>query len=499
MFQRGLLSRIDRRRGSVLVVSIILSVTAAMTAVLLVRTMVDHQKINTRRRDIARSFFAAEAGIAQVLHWGNFPGDYDGGGATGYFYRDYSDPTWPFPNLTVQTPGAPSVTVDSSKLRTLTSSGGYEAAHVSSIVLESPAASDPVPCFFKARCTGSTQNGLERTLLVYLEKSPVLINKLALGGALISITTAAQGGNAKVHWGEVWTKGDVNMPAKSQSNHIDKTSGSYDPFVSYRTEGTLVFDSTWKVGAGKDVYDPGTRTSPGDAPASGAYSDKPLLPDGTNRPYTQLDQFIPAGTLQFPDLLAAYNDFKVAAKQHGRYYGTDAAGNIYLDGIKDAAHLVDFNTEFGNADRVNDPYDLLFIDTIDGTPPKADGSNLATISNSGTGVGMKGVFWIGANMLQKGAGNPANLVAESPAAGHPTQTLAKDYLDGVLYCAGTIDVTGNPVVFGSVVAENGFTGSGTFDVWYNWRLKDGLQLPQGNVGSNFRIVLQDNHASGATP
>jgi hypothetical protein len=257
-----------------------------MTAVLLVRTMVDHQKINTRRRDIARSFFAAEAGIAQVLHWGNFPGDYDGGGATGYFYRDYSDPTWPFPNLTVQTPGAPSVTVDSSKLRTLTSSGGYEAAHVSSIVLESPAASDPVPCFFKARCTGSTQNGLERTILVYLEKSPVIINKLALGGALISITTAAQGGNAKVHWGEVWTRGDVNMPAKSQSNHIDKTSGSYDPFVSYRTEGTLVFDSTWKVGAGKDVYDPGARTSRGTHRPSGAYSDKPLSPGGQSALHT---------------------------------------------------------------------------------------------------------------------------------------------------------------------------------------------------------------------
>ncbi len=245
-------------------------------------------------------------------------------------------------------------------------------------------------------------------------------------------------------------------------------------------------------------------TTPEPVPRGGRTGLRALIPisrsrPGDNRPYTQLDQFIPAGTLQFPDLLAAYNDFKVAAKQHGRYYGTDAAGNIYLDGIKDAAHLVDFNTEFGNSDRVNDPYDLLFIDTIDGTPPKADGSNLATISNSGTGVGMKGVFWIGANMLQKGAGNPANLVAESPAAGHPTQTLAKVYLDGVLYCAGTIDVTGNPVVFGSVVAENGFTGSGTFDVWYNWRLKDGLQLPQGNVGSNFRIVLQDNHASGATP
>jgi hypothetical protein len=502
MFEKGLLSGINRR-GSVLVVSVILCVTAAMTAVLLVKTMVDHQRINTRRRDIARSFFAAEAGIAQVLHWGNFPNDYDGLGTNGYFYRDFTQADWPFPNLTIQTPGASSVVVDGSKLHTFmtTTTDGtpYESGHIASIILESPSASDPVPCTFKVRSTGATAAGLDRTILAYLQKSPVLISKLQLGGALLSMATAAQGGNAKVHWGEAWSKSDVTMPATSQCSHIDKTSGSYDPFVSYRTEGSMIFPATWKVGAGKDIYDPATRNSPGDAPALGHYSDKPLLPDGTYRTYTQLDQHLPAGSLQFPDLLAAYNDFKIAAKQHGRYYGTDAAGNIYLDGIKDAAHLVDFNTEFGDSDRDADPYDLLFIDTIDGNPPNALGTNLATISNSGTGVGMKGVFWIGANMLQKGAGNPANLLAESPATGHPKTTLGKVYLDGVLYCAGTIDVTGNPVVYGSVVAQKGFTGSGTFDVWYNWRLKDGLPITPGNVGSNFSIVLQDNHADPPTP
>ncbi len=297
---------------------------------------------------------------------------------------------------------------------------------------------------------------------------------LQLGAALISMAITPQSGNTKVHWGEVWTKSDVNMPAKSQCGHIDKTSGSYDPFVSYRTEGSLLFDTTWKVGAGNDIYDPVNRTSPGDPPASGAYSDKPLLPDGTYRQYTQLDQHVPAGTLKWPDLLGAYEDFKVAAKQHGRYYGTDAAGNIYRDGIEDAAHLVDFNTEFGNADTVNDPHDHVFIDTIDGTAPKADGSNLATILNSGTGTGMKGIFWIGANMVQSSAGNPANLMVESPAAGHPKVNLAKVYLNGVLYSAGYIDVTGNPVVYGSVVVQKDFRGTGTFDVWYNWRLKDGL-------------------------
>jgi hypothetical protein len=230
-----------------------------------------------------------------------------------------------------------------------------------------------------------------------------------------------------------------------------------------------------------------TAQFPGSLPASGNYENA-------------FEQFIPAGTLVWPDFAGKYQVFKDFAQSHGRYYSTDASGNIYRDGIEDAAHLVVFNTEFGDADRVNSPYDLVFIDTIDGNLPAANGSNLATVSNSGTGVGMKGVFYICANYDQAGAGNPADLpTAEKPVGldinGQfilQVTNLPKVFLDGVIYTAGTMHFQGNPVIYGALISNGGYASGGTPDVYYNPRLKDGLQIPVGNVGSAFNILLQQN-------
>jgi len=51
---------------------------------------------------------------------------------------------------------------------------------------------------------------------------------------------------------------------------------------------------------------------------------------------------------------------------------------------------------------------------------------------------------------------------------------------------------GQPVVYGALISEGGYLSGGTPDVYYNPRLKDGLQIPIGNVGSVFRITLQQN-------
>ena len=80
------LFRLKSRRGSILVLTLILCIIGALAAVWMVKTLLDHQRTNIRRRDIARAYFTAEAGIAQVLHWGNFPDDYDSGGTSGLFY-----------------------------------------------------------------------------------------------------------------------------------------------------------------------------------------------------------------------------------------------------------------------------------------------------------------------------------------------------------------------------------------------------------------------------
>ena len=313
---------------------------------------------------------------------------------------------------------------------------------------------------------------------------------LIIPAALINLATVPQLGTGVVHWGESWSKANFNVLNKSQLGMLDKTSGSYDRWAKYRTEKQLLFNTTWKSGTGKDIYnetDP-TRRLPASAPASGDYENG-------------FEQRIPAGELQWPDFASKYNDFKQMAQQTLRYYTTDAAGNVYKGPVKDAAHLVVFDAEFGEADRVLSPYDFVFIDTFDGNPPAADGSNLANISNSGSSIGMKGIFYVCANYSQIGAGKPTALPnAEAPylqadgTTGYKVVTLPQNpYLDGLMYVSGTMEFKGNPVIYGSVVSERGYKGTGTADIYYNHKLKDGIPIDPGNVGSVFRLDMQKNY------
>lgn len=478
-------------KGSILVTAFLLSVIVAMSIIWMTTTLMDHQKINRRRREMNASYYAAQAGLAQVQQWGNYPAEYDGGGSSGLFLRN-SDNT--FPNLATALPkdSGNVITVSSSKLRTFTSKYNVKISKISSLQLIAPATSDPVSCLFKVRSVGEVSSGVKRSIFAYMNPSPIQDIPLQLGAGIISLAAAAQVGNGKAHWGESWSKQPFDFLSKSQCDNLDKTNSAYDPFAKYRTESRLIFGPTWKIynpskpSQGGDVHDVMTAQFPGSPPASGNYENA-------------FEQFIAPGVLQWPDFAGKYADFKSLAKSHGRYYSTDPAGNIYRDGVEDSAHLVDFNTEFSEADRVNSPYDLVFIDTIDGNPPAVNGSNLATVSNSGTGIGMKGIFYICANYDQAGAGNPADLpTAEKPilnADGSITlqvTNLPKVFLDGVIYTSGTMQFKGNPVVYGALVSNGGYLSGGTPDIYYNPRLKDGLQIPVGNVGSAFNILLQQN-------
>ena len=69
---------------------------------------------------------------------------------------------------------------------------------------------------------------------------------------------------------------------------------------------------------------------------------------------------------------------------------------------------------------------------------------------------------------------------------------ASIWLDGVIYTGGTMALDSAAGVYGSVVAELGFSGGGTPDVFYNAQLAEGLILGNGNVGSPFRITLRTN-------
>jgi hypothetical protein len=260
------------------------------------------------------------------------------------------------------------------------------------------------------------------------------------------------------------------MLGKSQMDYLIPGSPGYDRFAKYRTEGKINFDPNWKDQLGGDIYDQ-SRQNPGAAPASGRYD--------------AFSQYLPPGTLSWPQF--DYQTFKDQAMAHGRYYTTDAAGNIYKNGTT----RVDFYTEFTVQDRATSPYDLIFIDTINRQPPAADGSNLATIKISGSGRGTKGVMYIAANVDAGGIGTPPSMFARDRDGN--VRYLEKIFHDGVIYSSGTISMSGNAGVYGAIVTQRGFTGGGTPDVWYNGELANGLDYKQGNIGSKLKVLLTKNY------
>jgi len=417
--------KINSKKAAILVTTMFLCTIVALSTVWLVSTLLDQQKTNRRRRELLTAYYAAQSGLSQVLHWGNFPIEYDNNtGTSAFFFRDLTTNT--FPNLEAALPrnSGTSLTITSNKLRSFVSKYNLDISKIESIELIAPADSDPVPCVFKVRSVGSTPSGAKRSVFAYLNPNPLQDVDLQLGAGIISLAMGIQNGNGIAHWGESWSRSDFSLINKSQADNLDNTSREYDPFARYRTEARLLFNSTWKEGIGMDVVDVATARYPGRAPARGNYANG-------------FEQFIPQGTLDWPDFLGSYQAFKDLARMHGRYYSTDSAGNIYRSGIKDKDHKVDFVIEFADADRESSPYDFVFIDTIDGNPPAANNSNIATISNSGTMAGMKGIYYICSNYRQGGSGNPADLhTAEKPILNSDGRvsfemtTLRKVFLDG---------------------------------------------------------------------
>jgi hypothetical protein len=467
---------IRARRGTILATTMVLVALAAFGALMLSRTELDQKRLNGRRRDLARALYAAEAGISLVQHWSNFPADYTP--SPFLFLRGCSSPE--FPLLRAILSGGGRIRIAQSTLAALReaqfrSDYGYTVANLDSLEILPPEAGDPVACFLKIRATGKALSGITKQVTGYMTITPHI--KVQLPGALLSEKVASTNGNARIHWGQSWSQNTFEMLNKSQMDYLIPWSINYDPWAKYRTESNIGFNSTWSLGTGADLYDL-SRRFPGALPASGVYANA-------------FEQHIPAGTLQWPNF--DYLEFKQMAMSHGRYYSTDAAGVIYKNG--DPARPVDFLTEFGVNNRDTYPYDLVFIDTINRQPPSANGSNLATIKASGNGLGLKGIFWIGANFDGSGIGNPPFVLDAQDPNGNPPPggKLQQIFLEGVLYAAGTVAMAGNCGVYGSVVAKQGFTGGGTPDIWYNNKLASGLEVNNGNVGSNLTLALEKNY------
>lgn len=509
-------SKFRGKRGVILAIALLLVSLAAIFSLLMARTLSDHQKLNHRRHELSRALYAAETGVAHVIHSGNFASDY----SLNPSLFQYSPPNMFFlvgnplstsqtgsirsnyPNLTalIQANGG-SYVITSNMLKQMNfsdmnSQHGYLVSNVQQVTLSLAATNSPInPGGLDVLSVGQAPGGVTRNVLAHVNLRP--FHNIQILAALISLKAAGIKGNLKVHWGEAWSKDVFGLESRPNMAYLDKTDSTFDRWARYRTEATFDFPGSWKVGpdpVSDDLYD-SSAAQPGLFPVTDG-SDSGRYADG-------FYQNTPEGVLKWPEFLhydrsaadyQLYNDFKEFAISRGRYYSTNASGGIFRDGIEDAAHRVDFASEFEIPDRNSAPYDFSFIDTVDGNPPQPDGSNLATLSISGNGLGLKGFYYLCANFNCSGVGNPPPLAsAKDPDGVARSLSGANIFLDGVLYAAGTLSMSGDSGVYGSVITELGYKGGGTPNIYYNAELAKGLIVEPGNLGSRMIVVQQKNY------
>ncbi|MCX8037180.1 MAG: hypothetical protein N3D11_09090, partial [Candidatus Sumerlaeia bacterium] len=324
------------------------------------------------------------------------------------------------------------------------------------------------------RSTGrAAGSGNTKIAEVYLTLPASLDPLQGAPAAIMSYANTAFGGNLKVHWGEVWSRSNIQMPNKSQMGD----NQTQDPYKKYRTEGQIEFPSNWQAtkwgkptaaGTYGTIVNPKITTlnMPCDAVAYG----------GIGADYGQM--MYQKATLKWPRY--DYELIKSIAKSKGRYFVVDANGNLYRDGVVAASHRVTpeaLNVSGVAPNRSNwsdIKYDVVMVDTIAGVKPTPS-TPLPTIKVSGSGINWKGLYYICANLDMSGLGTgsipPIPMVRED---GLRNTTDGKVFMDGLLVLEGSFAGTGNGILYGACYIERGYSGTGTIDVWYNYGLRNGF-------------------------
>lgn len=340
-------------------------------------------------------------------------------------------------------------------------------------------------------------------------------------GAIISHVDADMGAQFNVYWGGVFAKEDIILPAMNGNNKPNDSV--IDPYLRIYTEGTIRIGNDYADGEARK----GSSNQPITSDAENYY--QPYLESASFEDYLHLKQHQQDLPLQKYD----YNEWKrFFIANDLPYYYTTTDGKIWGRERDEASpdygktvsktysewfDVSPTSTEYWEMDGL-----FAFIDsvpvndlgetiTVDGVPliddqyyPREPGTAdavMATISHSGGGDHTRGFILAAANLDFSGSGNPpkADVLVDkdgekyflNPKEEIPTsnEISALGYNgplrishNGVLYTWGTFNLTGNRVFYGSLIAEGGYSGNGTPDVFYNYRLSTGDFL---NINQSF--------------
>jgi hypothetical protein len=260
-----------------------------------------------------------------------------------------------------------------------------------------------------------------------------------------------------VHWGDMKTYGDVQL--RNRGDVPDKSPLAPITGQSY-ADMSPPQDRWFNLAVGGSVLFTGPTGGNEAAPQNIREHQEPV-------PGLRMDQW-------------QYETLKRLAVSFGAYYRLDEEGRLHPGGTVQPGQGLLPDDVVGSA-AAGEHRGLVFIDTLDQEPPRADNLGTLTISTDY----LEGLFVINAHVLWHPRESTKTIPALSPPPEDknilglrvPTQ-LSKINLRGVLYTGGNLTYCGNPRVYGGLLSAGAIAAcpsQGTFmEVWYDYDLQDGL-------------------------
>jgi hypothetical protein len=160
-----------------------------------------------------------------------------------------------------------------------------------------------------------------------------------------------------------------------------------------------------------------------------------------------------------------YDTMKREALRDGTYYARGQDGLLYRHGVIEPGLGATADDLFRSA-TVGDHHGLVFVDTLDQTPPRAD--NLGTITVHADYA--EGIFLLNAHVTFAPGGTGRSIPAQVELAGI--------HLRGALVTPGDVMIEGQPRIHGAVVVggkiEPAPGSSARLEIWYDDDLRTGL-------------------------
>lgn len=470
-----------KETGTALVVTVGLLFLVTLLGFSTVQWAIDETGIAANQKASVQARYIAESGVALMLQWFQGPATFP---EVGTFPNGYNadDRSRFLRKRQIDSRGAPSFFNDKGESQFSGTAEApdfwYQAASdsrgigggalsgqgaITSLKLYRPVTPGAVGTI---EAMGTTVSGIGRTVSVEIIPSPIP-----------PATSAVQVGPGSdvplpvlVHWGDVQVIGDADLDGSLDA--IPKK----EPLAPVNGQPYPAFDlrDAWlDFWVGGSILNPPVTACPDCA--------EPFLSVG----YGHLHQLQAKSNTGFSLDPWDYQSLKAFAKSWGVYYTTDREGFIYRDGVNDSAHRSSPSQALASH-NVGDNRGFVFIDTVDQNPP--NGTNLAALDLPIDYL--EGLFSIQAHVVLRESGPGRSIPVQSPpsegtddSSTRRSLMLSTIHLKGVLSMSGRLTIEGRPMVFGTLIAQQGFSGSGRPEVWYDADLRAGYYpgLPMATV------------------